>query len=90
MPERSGRVKFDDKGEMRVKGDARDTSRTGGTDIQTKGLRYSKAGGGTRRSPREQDEWRCPDCGHMNERYLIQCRRCGWHRTKQRPSLERT
>lgn len=54
------RVKRDKDGKLRIKGDVNDTSRTGGTDIPTKGLRYSKPGGGTRRVKQVPEEWECP------------------------------
>ena len=59
-----------------VKGGPDDTSRTGGTEIPTKGLRYSKPGGMTRRVKPEFVAWDCPNCGRHNARYLAQCFRC--------------
>lgn len=63
-----------------VKGGPQDTGRTGGSEIPTKGLRYSKPGGQTRRPLREQTEWECPDCGNVNERWRVQCSGCGYNR----------
>lgn len=74
-----------------VKGGPDDTGRTGGTEIPTKGLRYSKPSGGTRRIQGQPEDWECPDegCGHTNERWRVQCERCGWNQRRGAPSLER-
>lgn len=67
-----------------TKGNANDTSRTGGSEIPTKGLRYSKPGGGYMRVKIEHVAWTCLKCKKDNARYLAQCFRCSEPRPRRK------